>query len=103
MRDSGATRVGCSADPESGFQAAGSSDRVMLGRAVSARGPPVGRYPALLFQPQQCRIERALIQMKRVLRNLLDTLSDAISMLPAERVQRLQHHQVESSLQDVRF
>src|SRR5438105_13862 len=34
---------------------------------------------------------------------VLKTLGDAISVLPAERVQRLQYHQVESSLQDVRF
>src|SRR5207245_592207 len=53
--------------PALGFRhqllAAGTGERVILGAAVVVRGPPFGRNPAPLFQPQQSRVKRALVQV----------------------------------------
>ena len=45
-------------------------------------------------------IERSLIEVKDVLRDLLDALCDAVPVDGAERIQGLEHHQIERALED---
>src|SRR5262245_6021648 len=51
---------------------------VVLGRA------PLGRNPALLFEPVERRIERTLVDAEHVLRDLLQPLRDAPAVLGTE-------------------
>src|SRR6266850_2804214 len=73
--------------------------RVVLGFAVVLRRTPFGGDPSPLFQAQQCRIERALVELKQIFRHLLDALRDAIAVQRPKRFESLQNNQVERALQ----
>ena len=80
--------------------AAGFRQRVEARAAVVLGRSPVGHDPALVLEPVQRRIERALPHLEQIVRDLLNPLRDRPS------VHRFQgdgpHYQkVESALQDV--
>ena len=60
--------------------AAGSRQRVELRLAIVIRGAPLGRNPSALFQAQQCRVERALIELEQIFRDLLNALRNAVAV-----------------------
>src|SRR5215469_8768337 len=76
---------------------------IKLRPAIVLRRAPLGRNPPFLHQTDQAEIDRALIDLKRLLAKLLNAAGDAISMQTPHRIQRLQHHQIESALQNLRF
>src|SRR6516225_5054113 len=78
-------------------------DRIKLRLAVVLRSSPLGRNPCLLLQPQQRGVHRHLIQLKNVAAHLLDAPRNAEAVQRPQRVQRLQNHQVQRSLQHFRF
>src|SRR5437762_789834 len=80
--------------------AASPRQRVKLRLAVIFRGAPFGSDPATLLEAQQGRIERALVQLEQVFRNLLDTLGDAIAVQRAHGVKGLQNNEVKRALQN---
>jgi hypothetical protein len=55
--------------------------------------------PALLFEPDQRRIQRSLVQRQRVLGDLLEPCRQRVGMQWPHRRQRAQHDQVEGSLE----
>src|ERR1041385_7279045 len=65
------------------------SQSIKLGAAAELAVLPLGHNPALLLEPVQRRIERALLDRKHLVRQLLDPLRNA----PA--VQRLAHERFE--------
>src|SRR5438477_12971302 len=75
--------------------------RVKLRLAVILRSAPFGSNPAALLEPQQGRIERALVELEQVFRNLLDTLGDTIAVQRAYGVKGLQNNEVERALQNL--
>ena len=54
----------------------------------------------MLFNPDESRINGALIEVQGVLRNLLKPVGDAIGMLRAHGGKGAEDHEVESALQD---
>src|SRR5215831_8392658 len=64
---------------------------------------PLGRDRSFLHELEQDRIERALIDRQQIAADLLDAPGDAVAMLRAEHIQRLQHHQRQGALSNVRF
>src|SRR5215470_5716126 len=78
-------------------------DRIKLRFAVVLRSSPLGPNPSLLLQPQQRGVHCALIQLKNVAAHLLDAPRHAETVQRPQRVQRLQNHQVQRSLQHFRF
>src|SRR5262249_13758824 len=69
---------------------------------VVALAPMRGDPPPLL-ETHEGRINRALIETQQVVRHLLDPPRDPIAVRGAQRVERLQHHDVEGSLHHIRF
>src|SRR5207302_3189494 len=59
---------------------AGASDRVELGAAVVLAGAPLARNPSFLLEPQERRINRALVERERSLCDLLDAPGDGVSV-----------------------
>src|SRR5579862_5777061 len=78
-------------------------DRVELRPAVVLRGPPLRRDPPLLQQPHQRRVHRSLVQLQHVPADLFDAPGNSKPMLPAQRMQRFQNHQIQRPLQHFRF
>src|SRR5204863_8179086 len=74
--------------------------RVKLRLAVIFRSAPLGSDPATLLEPQQGGIKRALVELKQVFRDLLDTLGNAIAVQRAYGVKGLQNNEVECALQN---
>src|SRR5579863_4785344 len=79
---------------------AGSRQAVELGAAVVLGDPPFGGDRALLFEPVERRVERALGHGKDVAGDLLDALRDAPAVLRLER-QRAQDEEIEGALKHV--
>src|SRR5690348_13650696 len=75
--------------------------RVKLRLAVILRSAPFGSNPAALLEAQQGGIERALVKLEQVFRNLLDTLGDAIAVQRAHGMEGSQNNEVERALQDL--
>ena len=78
-------------------------DRVEARLAVVAGDAPFGAHQAALFEAHQAGIKRAHIQLQRTFRDLFEPRRNRVAVLRAECRERLQHHQVERSLQDVGF
>ena len=76
---------------------------VELCLAVVVRRAPLRRDGAFLFQLEQGRIQRAVIERQQVAAGLLDATRDAVSVLRTHRLQRFQHHQGQRALPDIRF
>ncbi len=57
----------------------------------------------LLLQLEQGRIQRAVVDFEQIAARLLDTARDAIAMEGAQGLQRLEHHQSQRALPDVRL
>src|SRR6185369_12246387 len=70
--------------------------------AVALRRAPLGRDPALLHQAQQRVVDGAFVQPQSIVANLLEATRDSISVQRPERVEGLEHHQVERALQHLR-
>src|ERR1700680_5184476 len=75
--------------------------RVILGLAIVVRDAPLRADPPALLQPQQRRVQRPLVQLQQVLGNLLNALRDTIAVQRPKRIKRLQHNQIQGSLQDL--
>ena len=56
---------------------AGARDDVVLRPAIVVGCAPLGGNPAALLEALEHRVERALVDVKRVARELLDALTDA--------------------------
>src|SRR5438309_4233888 len=80
--------------------ASSARQRVKLRLAVILRSAPFRNNPAALLEPQQGRIERALVELEQVFRNLLDTLGNAVAVQRAHSMQGLQDNEVERALQN---
>src|SRR5258708_24408228 len=80
---------------------AGARQRVIFGLAIVVRNAPLRGDPPALLQPQQRRVQRALIQLQQVLGNLLDALRDAVAVQRPQRIERLQNDQVQGSLENL--
>src|SRR5260370_19359008 len=63
---------------------------------------PIGSQQTAVFQPVQCRVERALGDLHDVARHLLEALRDGV---PVDRAERgdLQNQQVQGALREIRF
>src|SRR5436190_7596635 len=70
--------------------AAGAGDRVKLCSPVAVRRAPFRLDPALLRQAQQRGVDGALVQPKQIMADLLDSSCDAIAVLRAQGIQRLE-------------
>src|SRR5262245_58027312 len=68
---------------------------------VVALAPMRGDPPPLL-ETDERRVNRALIETQQVVRHLFDPAGDPVAVRGAERVERLQHHDIEGSLHDIR-
>ena len=73
----------------------GASQRVELGFAAGLISPPIGLEPALLFEPVERRIERALLNLQCFFGDLLNAFGDGPPVLGLERDcfedQKIQH------------
>src|SRR5260370_3577831 len=78
---------------------AGPGDAVVLGLAIGLGPLPGALDPAPLLQSDESGVQRALIEGKRRLRDLLEARREAIGLLRSHRVQGPQHDQVESPLE----
>src|SRR5215469_1700297 len=75
---------------------------VVLRFPLVVRLAPLAPDPALILQAVQCRIERALLDFQPVLRNLLDTQQNSVSVQWPER-DGFQDQHVERSLQKLQL
>src|SRR5262249_25379799 len=64
---------------------------------------PLPLDPALLLEPEERGIQRALVEVEDLARDLVQPLGDAVAVHAAEGIERLEHHEVEGALQDVGF
>src|SRR5262245_56404909 len=80
--------------------AAGRGEAVILGAAAQLRDFPLGLDPALVLEPMEGRIERALVDLQDVSRNLLDALGDGPAVLGV-LLQRAQDQQIERAGQQI--
>lgn len=64
--------------------ATGAREPVELRLPPRLRFPPVGCNPALLFKPIERRVERSLLYLERLLRDLLNALRDGPPVLRLE-------------------
>ena len=76
---------------------AGLRDPVELGAAIILRYAPFRRNGAFLFQLEEDRVERAVVDGQQVLAGLLDSARDAIPVLRAHGIERFEDHQTPSS------
>ena len=79
--------------------AAGFGQGVELGAAILFRGAPLCADPFLAFQAIERRVERTLLDLQDVARDLLDALGDAPAVHGFER-QSFQDQKIERALQD---
>src|SRR5438094_878315 len=79
----------------------GPGDRIKPGFPVVLRGAPARLNPAPLQQPHERRVHRSLVELQHVFAHLLDAPRDPVAVLRAQRLERLQDHEIERALQDV--
>jgi hypothetical protein len=79
---------------------AGAREGVILGAAILLGHAPGCLDPALVFEPMESRIERALLDLQDVARQLLDPFREGPAMLRLE-LQRFQNEEVERPLNEV--
>src|ERR1700728_635091 len=82
--------------------AAFGGEAIEAGLAIVFRFTPIGGDPAALFQSMESGIERALLNLEHVGRDLPDTLGDAVAVDGTER-NDFKNEQVEGALQQVGF
>ena len=80
--------------------AAGRREPVVLGPAAELRHLPLGFDPALMLEPMQGRVERALVDLEHVFGDLLDALGDRPAV-QGVLLQRAQDQQVERAGQQI--
>src|SRR3954451_17264593 len=87
---------------ELGVEAAAArfGQRVELHLAAVVRLAPLGLDPALLLEPVERRVQRALLHLQLFLRDLLDALADGPAMFWLER-HHLEDQQVERALHEI--
>src|SRR5437762_2572646 len=78
-------------------------DRVELRLPVVLRRAPGRGDPPPLLQPQERCVDRPLIELQHVVADLLDPPRDAVAVQRSHRFERLQDHQVERPLENVRL
>jgi hypothetical protein len=71
--------------------------------AIVIRGAPFGFDGAFLFEFEEDRVERALIDGEEVAADLFDAAGKAVAVEGAEDVESLEDHKGESALEDVGF
>ena len=76
--------------------------RVDLGPAAGLGHTPLGTDPAALLDPVDCRVERALLDLKQFVRQLPKALDDAVAV-ERSQAESLQDKQVERALQEIRL
>src|SRR5437867_5564304 len=76
-------------------------DAVVLRLAIALSSLPDTLDPPLLFQSDEGRIERALIQRERRLGDLLESSRQPVRVLRAHGVQRPQHDQIKGALEQL--
>src|SRR5215204_2194419 len=69
--------------------------------AIGVSGAPVPLHEPALLEPHQTGIQRAHVETQRSARHLLEPRCDRVPVLRAHRVQGLQYHQVERTLQHI--
>jgi hypothetical protein len=77
--------------------------RIEARLAIGVCRPPGAPDKAALLQSHQCRVERAHVELQHACRDLLQPCRDGVTMESAERLERLEHHQIERPLQDFRL
>src|SRR5215472_7780346 len=70
---------------------------------VIVRISPLRLDVPILFEFQQRRIQRPVVHAQQISADLLDAPCDSVAMQLTHRLQRLQHHQRQRSLPDIRF
>src|SRR5262249_39004923 len=73
-----------------------------LGFAVVFRYAPLGPDKSALLQSDESRIDRALIKEQNLIADLFDSAGDSPAVQRPHTFKRLQNHQVQRSLQDLR-
>ena len=79
---------------------AGSRQRVDLRFTAGVGGGPRGLQPALLLQPVQRRVQRALRDLQHVAADLANALRDAPAVHRLER-ERLEDEQIQRALNEI--
>src|SRR5258708_24523324 len=80
----------------------GASQPVKPRPSVVLGGTPFRRNGTFLLESQQDWIQRPLIDSENISADLLDSLSDPIAVQGLENIQRLEHHERQRSLSNVR-
>ena len=77
---------------------AGGGDGVEAGAPVVVADTPGALDPGLLLEPEQRRIDGALVQRQAAVGDLLNPPGDAVAVERAHRRECLEHHQVERAV-----
>src|SRR5579884_480061 len=80
----------------------GARNPVKASAAIVVRRSPLRLDRALLLQPQEQWVKSALVQCQPVTADLFDTPRDAVAVQRAQSIERLQRHQRQRSLLNVR-
>jgi hypothetical protein len=83
--------------------AAGFGEVVEAGAAIVVGGAPFGFDGAFLFEFEEDRVERALIDGEEVAADLFNAAGKAVAVERAEDVEGFEDHEGESALEDVGF
>ena len=75
---------------------------VKFGPAIGIARAPARCNPTALFQSQERRIKRPLIEIERAAGNLLDAFREAEAVLRSHAFERPQYHQIERALKNTR-
>src|SRR5689334_19906236 len=79
--------------------AAAPCQRVVLRPSVVVGDSPFRGDPAALFEAQESRIKRALVELQKVGGHLLNAYGNAVAMQRPEGFESLQHDQIQGALQ----
>src|SRR5438093_3591486 len=80
---------------------AGFGDAVVLRLAIAFGSLPGALDPSLLFESDEGRVERALIERERRLGDLLESSRQPVRVLRAHGMQRPQHDQIKGALEQL--
>src|SRR5579872_1193730 len=83
--------------------AAGLGNGVEPRLAVVLGYAPLRGNPALIYESHEAQIDSALIDLERILPDLLNAASNAVAVLRSHGVQGFQHHEIESALKNFRL
>ena len=81
--------------------ATGSGEAVEPGATSQLGNAPLGLDPAMVFQPVEGRIKRALVHLEHILRYLLNTFGDSPAMQSAAGPKGAKDEKVKSTLQEI--